>query len=170
MSSWNIPNQKVINNLYGHTTWKSMRYISPLHEIEKEWQPNLSKVAAYHNTGAELLQGGWRKWNSSGHPDILAISSASVEPDWYTRRRLDVRNADKKYCEEWAYDRWKRPTSFPVLKVQNLASKENLSVHPVFGKKKTTTKPNLVHTGIKPIHYGIGEGIRSCKLVLEKKN
>ncbi|CAH8868619.1 unnamed protein product [Trichobilharzia szidati] len=169
VSSWNLPGEKVINNLYGYTNWTSMRYMPPLHEIEKEWQPCLERIPVYHFSGAELLQGGWNKWNSAGHPDILAQSSTAVEPDWYTRRRQDIRNADKKFCEHWAYDRWSKPNSFTVLGCNRQAPVGNETLQPITGKQKTTTRPSAVHTGIKPIHYGIGEGFSSCKFIPKTK-
>ncbi|TNN08051.1 hypothetical protein EWB00_007334 [Schistosoma japonicum] len=164
-ASRNMPNHKVINNLYGNTSWISMRCFPPLHEIKKEWQPNLAKVSVYYYTGAELLQGGWNKWNSAGHPDMLAKSSAAVEPDWHTRRQCDIRNADKKYCEQSAYDRWGKPNSFAALSVCDLSSNENPPLQPLSGEQKLTNKPGRVHTGIKAIHYGIGKGFGNSRLV-----
>ncbi|KAK4475623.1 hypothetical protein MN116_000895 [Schistosoma mekongi] len=168
-ASWNMLNHKVVNNIYDNTSWTSMGYFLPLHEIKKEWQPNLAKVSVYYYTGAELLQGGWNKWNSAGHPDMLANSSAAVEPDWYTRRQCDIRNADRKYCEQWAYDRWGKPNSFAALSVYDLSSNENALIQPLSGEQRVATKPDLVHTGIKAIHYGIGKGFGNSKLISQEK-
>ncbi|CAL8102451.1 unnamed protein product [Calicophoron daubneyi] len=160
VSSWNLPQSgKVVNNLYGHTNWTTVRYLPTLHEIEKEWQPCLNKVPAYHWSGAELLMGGWTKWNSAGHPDMLAYSPAAVQPDWYTRRIHDIREADKKYTELWAYDRWDKSKSAFALGLEPKdPPTENMRRRPELGRHRSTLKPGIPRTGEKPIFYGIGSG------------
>ncbi|CAH8612449.1 unnamed protein product [Heterobilharzia americana] len=91
-------------------------------------QPCLERIPVYHFSGAELLQGGWNKWNSAGHSDMFSKLSVATEPDWYTRRQQDIYNADRKFCEHWSYDRWSKPNSFTVLCFQRLASMENATL------------------------------------------
>ncbi|CAH8603397.1 unnamed protein product [Dicrocoelium dendriticum] len=159
MSTWNLPySGLVVNNLYGQTRWTNLRYLPPLHEMPHQWQPRLSRVDPFHWSGAEILKGGWIKWNSASHPDIIADSAAAVEPDWYTRRLKQIRQDDKKFCEQWAYDRWDKPTSCVTMGMDNPLNKLDYQRRPHRGLSRNTVKPASIPHGVKHIHFGIGSG------------
>ncbi|KAF7258128.1 hypothetical protein EG68_03133 [Paragonimus skrjabini miyazakii] len=157
VSIWNIPTREPkLNNLYGVTRWTHMRYFPPLHEMPHQWQPTLNKINSYHWSGAELLKSGWTKWNSAGHPDILADSSKAVQPDWHTRRIQNTYNEDKNYCEHWSYDRWDKPTSTVPLGLKRIVPAELQRMRPIRGSDRTTVRPRALSHGSNSIHYGIG--------------
>ncbi|KAG5444462.1 hypothetical protein CSKR_101862 [Clonorchis sinensis] len=158
MSQWKLPpTVSINNNLYGHTKWTNSRYFTPIHEMPHEWQPRLNRVNPYHWTGMEILKDGWTKWNSAGHPHIIAESATATEPDWYTRRIRDIREEDKQ-CEQWAYDRWGKPTSLSTLGLGHIAAQEPYRRYPHRGIDRTTVKPGILEHGEKPIHYGTTSG------------
>ncbi|THD23923.1 hypothetical protein D915_005410 [Fasciola hepatica] len=155
--SWNLPHHGlIVNNLYGHTRWTPTRYLKPLHEMPHDWAPVLNKISPSHWKGSEVLMGGWTKWNSAGHADMVTQSSASVLPDWYSRRLDDVRNADTKFCEHFPYDRWSKPTSIVPLGGERTFPDVGHEVPFARGQQKCTGKPANIPKTKNDVFYGIG--------------